>query len=158
MPIVFISSYFKSKFLLFLFKFIYFYLHYVFWSFYKPRSQDSTLSTVSSVAPSGITEGVGSLWTFLSSPLVVPSTCQEDVCHNGGTCHPVFLSRGMFSFHCDCPLHFTGRFCEQGNQSSFIFKKTYTEGIRELQPYCTHWQILAQTRNICIILFKNEFW
>ncbi|XP_030889292.1 protein eyes shut homolog [Leptonychotes weddellii] len=77
------------------------------------RSQDSNLSTVSSVAPSGVTEGLGSLWTSLSSLLVVPSMCQEDVCHNGGTCHPVFLSSGMFSFHCDCPLHFTGHFCEQ---------------------------------------------
>lgn len=115
------------------------------------------LSTVSSVSPSGVTEGVGSLWTSLSSSLEAPSTCQEDVCHNGATCHPVFLSGGTFSFHCDCPLHFTGHFCEQGNQSSHILK-TSPEGTRELQPYCTQWQIIAQTRNICIILFKNEFW
>ncbi|KAM8938265.1 protein eyes shut homolog [Lycaon pictus] len=77
------------------------------------RSQDSTLSTLSSVAPSGVTEGVDSIWTSLGSPLVAPSMCQEDMCHNGGTCHPVLLSSGIFSYQCDCPLHFTGRFCEQ---------------------------------------------
>nr|XP_025846905.1 protein eyes shut homolog [Vulpes vulpes] len=77
------------------------------------RSQDSTLSTLSSVAPSGVTEGVDSIWTSLGSPLIAPSMCQEDMCHNGGTCHPVLLSSGIFSYQCDCPLHFTGRFCEQ---------------------------------------------
>uniref|UniRef100_A0ABI7X4T3 Eyes shut homolog n=1 Tax=Felis catus TaxID=9685 RepID=A0ABI7X4T3_FELCA len=78
------------------------------------RSQDSTLSTVSSVAPSSATEGVDATWTSLSTPPVAPPVCQEDLCYNGGTCHPVSLSSGTFSFHCDCPLHFTGRFCEQG--------------------------------------------
>lgn len=122
MFIIFISSYFKSKFLLFWFKFMHFYLCCVFCSFYKSRSQDSTLSTLSSVAPSGVTEGVDSIWTSLGSPLVAPSMCQEDMCHNGGTCHPVLPSSGIFSYQCDCPLHFTGRFCEQGNRSSFIIK------------------------------------
>ncbi|XP_070440011.1 protein eyes shut homolog [Equus przewalskii] len=78
------------------------------------RSQDSPLTAASAfVAPSGVTEGVASTWTSLSAPPAAPSMCQGAVCHNGGTCHPVFLSSGAFSFQCDCPLHFTGRFCEQ---------------------------------------------
>ncbi|KAM6082169.1 protein eyes shut homolog [Chlamydotis macqueenii] len=43
----------------------------------------------------------------------LPSVCQEGLCHNGGTCHPLSLSTGATSFQCDCPLHFTGRFCEK---------------------------------------------
>lgn len=102
--------------------FWYFYLYCVFWSAYKSRSQDSTLSAASSfTAPSGGTEGVDSMGTSLSPSPAAPSVCQEDVCHNGGTCHPIFLSSGAFSFQCDCPLHFTGRFCEQGNPSSLSF-------------------------------------
>ncbi|XP_053794413.1 protein eyes shut homolog [Vidua chalybeata] len=42
-----------------------------------------------------------------------PSVCQEGLCHNGGTCHPLSLPTGTPSFRCDCPLHFTGRFCEK---------------------------------------------
>ncbi|KAM7027961.1 protein eyes shut homolog [Passerculus sandwichensis] len=42
----------------------------------------------------------------------LPSVCQEGLCHNGGTCHPLSLPTGATSFQCDCPLHFTGRFCE----------------------------------------------
>lgn len=118
----FISSYFKPEFLLFLFEFMHFYLYCVFWSFYKSRSQDSTLSTVSSVAPSSATEGIESMRTSLSTVSVAPPMCQEDLCHNGGTCHPVSLPSGTFSLHCDCPLHFTGRFCEQGKQSSFVYR------------------------------------
>ncbi|XP_039078752.1 protein eyes shut homolog [Hyaena hyaena] len=53
------------------------------------------------------------MWTSLSTVSVAPPMCQEDLCHNGGTCHPVSLPSGTFSLHCDCPLHFTGRFCEQ---------------------------------------------
>ncbi|XP_034965592.2 protein eyes shut homolog [Zootoca vivipara] len=41
------------------------------------------------------------------------SVCQENLCHNGGTCHPINLPDGVNSFQCDCPLHFTGRFCEK---------------------------------------------
>ncbi|XP_064304639.1 protein eyes shut homolog [Phalacrocorax carbo] len=43
----------------------------------------------------------------------LPSVCQEGLCHNGGTCHPLSLPTGATSFQCDCPLHFTGRFCEK---------------------------------------------
>ncbi|XP_023778194.1 protein eyes shut homolog [Cyanistes caeruleus] len=42
-----------------------------------------------------------------------PPVCQEGLCHNGGTCHPLSLPSGATSFQCDCPLHFTGRFCEK---------------------------------------------
>uniref|UniRef100_A0A8C2T3U8 Protein eyes shut homolog n=1 Tax=Coturnix japonica TaxID=93934 RepID=A0A8C2T3U8_COTJA len=48
----------------------------------------------------------------LSAP-ELPSVCQEGLCHNGGTCHPISLPTGATSFECDCPLHFTGRFCEK---------------------------------------------
>uniref|UniRef100_A0A8V0X5P9 Protein eyes shut homolog n=1 Tax=Gallus gallus TaxID=9031 RepID=A0A8V0X5P9_CHICK len=48
----------------------------------------------------------------LSSP-ELPSVCQEGLCHNGGTCHPISLPTGAISFECDCQLHFTGRFCEK---------------------------------------------
>eukprot|EP00075_Anas_platyrhynchos_P021732 XP_027310985.1 LOW QUALITY PROTEIN: protein eyes shut homolog [Anas platyrhynchos] len=47
-----------------------------------------------------------------SSP-ELPSVCQEGLCRNGGTCHPISLPSGATSFQCDCPLHFTGRFCEK---------------------------------------------
>ncbi|KAM9665229.1 protein eyes shut homolog [Trichechus inunguis] len=78
------------------------------------RSQDSTPSpTVPFFAPSGVTEGADSVWTAHSTSPPAPSVCQEDVCHNGGTCHPIFLSSGAASFQCDCLLHFTGRFCEK---------------------------------------------
>lgn len=55
----------------------------------------------------------------LSSP-ELPSVCQEGLCHNGGTCHPVSLPTGATSFECDCQLHFTGRFCEKGSCGSFF--------------------------------------
>lgn len=50
----------------------------------------------------------------------LPSVCQEGMCHNGGTCHPLSLPTGATSFQCDCPLHFTGRFCEKGSHGSFF--------------------------------------
>uniref|UniRef100_A0A8B9NZ42 Protein eyes shut n=1 Tax=Apteryx owenii TaxID=8824 RepID=A0A8B9NZ42_APTOW len=43
----------------------------------------------------------------------LPSVCQEGLCRNGGTCHATYLPTGATSFQCDCPLHFTGRFCEK---------------------------------------------
>lgn len=46
------------------------------------------------------------------------SVCQENLCRNGGTCHPINLPDGVNSFQCDCRLHFTGRFCEKGNCAS----------------------------------------
>ncbi|KAK6489872.1 protein eyes shut-like protein [Huso huso] len=41
------------------------------------------------------------------------SACQEALCQNGGTCRHVMLQSGATSFQCDCPLHFTGHFCEK---------------------------------------------
>lgn len=35
----------------------------------------------------------------------LPSVCQEGLCHNGGTCHPLSLPTGATSFQCDCLLH-----------------------------------------------------
>lgn len=55
----------------------------------------------------------------LSSPELT-SVCQEGLCHNGGTCHPISLPTGATSFECDCQLHFTGRFCEKGSCGSFL--------------------------------------
>ncbi|KAI5946100.1 Protein eyes shut [Manis javanica] len=78
------------------------------------KSEDSTLwAAPSFVAPAGAAEGTDSLQTSLGLPAAAPSACQEDMCHPGGTCHPVFLAGGIVSFQCDCPLHFTGRACEQ---------------------------------------------
>ncbi|KAM7135431.1 protein eyes shut homolog [Molossus nigricans] len=86
------------------------------------RSQDSHLSASPSlVTPSGGTEVGDSERTPLSAPPAAPSVCWEEVCHNGGTCRPLFLSSGVFSFQCDCPLHFTGRFCEQDAGLFFPF-------------------------------------
>ncbi|XP_032817443.2 protein eyes shut homolog [Petromyzon marinus] len=47
-------------------------------------------------------------------PHLVPmSPCQRHVCLNGGTCRDVLLPGEMvMSFRCDCPLHFTGHFCQ----------------------------------------------
>nr|XP_008115094.1 PREDICTED: uncharacterized protein LOC103279860 [Anolis carolinensis] len=52
----------------------------------------------------------------LKSSPALPSLlllCQENLCQNGGTCHQMYLRGGVTSFRCDCPLHFTGRFCEK---------------------------------------------
>ncbi|CAL8257467.1 unnamed protein product [Lota lota] len=38
--------------------------------------------------------------------------CREGLCHNGGTCRQVQLADTAVP-SCDCPLHFTGRFCEK---------------------------------------------
>ncbi|XP_044531293.1 protein eyes shut homolog [Gracilinanus agilis] len=77
------------------------------------RSPVSTsLPTASFVSPSVIPERLDSLDPSYGLP-TVPSVCQENLCHNGGTCHPIFPSTGVASFCCDCPLHFTGRFCEK---------------------------------------------
>ncbi|CAL8299917.1 unnamed protein product [Merluccius merluccius] len=38
--------------------------------------------------------------------------CSEGFCYNGGTCHQIQLPDRVVP-SCDCPLHFTGRFCEK---------------------------------------------
>ncbi|KAL1262658.1 hypothetical protein QQF64_005397, partial [Cirrhinus molitorella] len=43
----------------------------------------------------------------------IPPVCPQGLCLNGGSCRPIFLPSGASSFFCDCPLHFTGRLCEQ---------------------------------------------
>ncbi|XP_010209435.1 PREDICTED: protein eyes shut homolog [Tinamus guttatus] len=62
-------------------------------------------------------------WPEPAVPSVIspelPSACQEGLCHNGGTCHPAYLPTGARSFRCDCPLHFTGRFCEKAGEKNF---------------------------------------
>ncbi|XP_036816849.1 protein eyes shut homolog [Oncorhynchus mykiss] len=42
-----------------------------------------------------------------------PPVCHAALCLNGGTCHELQRPSGALSFYCDCPLHFTGRFCEK---------------------------------------------
>ncbi|XP_065443999.1 protein eyes shut homolog [Chrysemys picta bellii] len=70
------------------------------------------MSTDVLAATSDISELLKPVVPSLSSP-ALPSVCQESLCHNGGTCHHIHLSSGATSFQCDCPLHFTGRFCEK---------------------------------------------
>ncbi|XP_021531834.2 LOW QUALITY PROTEIN: protein eyes shut homolog [Aotus nancymaae] len=78
------------------------------------RSQGFMLSpTASFVDDSDVTQGIDTMWTSITPSVAAPSVCQEDLCHNGGTCHPIFPSSGVVSFQCDCPLHFTGRLCEK---------------------------------------------
>uniref|UniRef100_A0A674KD90 Protein eyes shut homolog n=1 Tax=Terrapene triunguis TaxID=2587831 RepID=A0A674KD90_9SAUR len=70
------------------------------------------MSTDVLAATSDISELLKPVVPSLSAP-GLPSVCQESLCHNGGTCHHIHLSSGATSFQCDCPLHFTGRFCEK---------------------------------------------
>uniref|UniRef100_A0A673ZPH0 Protein eyes shut homolog n=1 Tax=Salmo trutta TaxID=8032 RepID=A0A673ZPH0_SALTR len=42
-----------------------------------------------------------------------PPFCHAALCLNGGTCHELQRPSGALSFYCDCPLHFTGHFCEK---------------------------------------------
>lgn len=113
MIIITTSSYFKPIYPLFLL------LSISFGLFLNYRSQDSVLSPAASfTVPSGVTQGNDSEWTSLGPSPAVTSVCQEETCHNGGTCRPISLSSGSPSFQCDCPLRFTGDFCEKGNQSS----------------------------------------
>nr|XP_009305790.1 protein eyes shut homolog isoform X2 [Danio rerio] len=52
-------------------------------------------------------------WVRVLSPTQPAPVCPQGICLNGGTCRPVSLPSGASSFFCDCPLHFTGRLCEQ---------------------------------------------
>ncbi|KAJ8406864.1 hypothetical protein AAFF_G00291400 [Aldrovandia affinis] len=45
--------------------------------------------------------------------LTPAEACHNAPCRNGGTCQPQRLLSGAASFHCDCPLHFTGPLCDQ---------------------------------------------
>lgn len=135
--LLFFPSYFTPKFLLFLFKFLELLLILLFFflprSIYKSRSQDSTpTAAANSVAPSRATGLAGSPGTSLA-PHLAPATCQGPVCRNGGTCRSLLLPGGAFSFQCDCPLHFTGRFCERGKSifiipAYFLFKTSPENG------------------------------
>ncbi|XP_036727134.1 protein eyes shut homolog [Balaenoptera musculus] len=98
------------------------------------RSQDSTPPTTSaSVAPPGAAGGAGSPGASLV-PRAAPATCQGRVCQHGGTCRTVLLPGGVFSFQCDCPLHFTGRFCER--DAGLFFPSFNGNSYLEL-PFCT---------------------
>ncbi|XP_062981542.1 protein eyes shut homolog [Elgaria multicarinata webbii] len=61
---------------------------------------------------SGVPEALNSALPSPTQPALL-SVCQENLCSNGGTCHHINLPGGVASFQCDCPLHFTGRFCEK---------------------------------------------
>ncbi|XP_060139526.1 protein eyes shut homolog [Globicephala melas] len=111
------------------------------------RSQDSTPSATSaSVPPSGAAEGAGSPGASLF-PRVAPATCQGRVCHHGGTCRTVLLPGGVFSFQCDCPLHFTGRFCER--DAGLFFPSFNGNSYLEL-PFCT---TLRKERNRIVNIY-----
>ncbi|KAL2083223.1 hypothetical protein ACEWY4_020996 [Coilia grayii] len=72
-----------------------------------PRQQ-STRPTVRSVTNQPA-------WSSPPPPLYPSSVaCHEGLCRNGGTCHQLRRPTGALSFRCDCPLHFSGRFCEKG--------------------------------------------
>lgn len=85
-----------------------------------PTHLSTAFPVVSSEVPPLPAPGVPS-----QTPPALPSVCQEGLCHNGGTCHPLSLPTGATSFQCDCPLHFTGRFCEKGNWDYFFFSISY---------------------------------
>ncbi|XP_030628115.1 protein eyes shut homolog [Chanos chanos] len=76
----------------------------------------------------------GATTSVISTPLPPPLSpvCNEGLCHNGGTCHPVLLPSSIPSFHCDCPLHFTGRFCEK--ETAIHFPSFNGTSYLELQP------------------------
>lgn len=80
-----------------------------------PTHLSTAFPVVSSEVPPLPAPGVPS-----QTPPALPSVCQEGLCHNGGTCRPLSLPTGATSFQCDCPLHFTGRFCEKGNWDYFF--------------------------------------
>ncbi|CAM4725781.1 unnamed protein product [Leuciscus chuanchicus] len=70
------------------------------------NSTDSPPQLITEEAPPG-----GRIRIF---PPTQPSpVCPQGICLNGGVCRPVSLPSGASSFFCDCPLHFTGRLCEQ---------------------------------------------
>ncbi|XP_048352362.1 protein eyes shut homolog [Sphaerodactylus townsendi] len=75
-----------------------------------PVSEET--SAVISGTVSDISEVLQSVLPSPTHPALL-SACQENLCHNGGTCHQIYLPGSATSFHCDCPLHFTGRFCEK---------------------------------------------
>lgn len=53
-------------------------------------------------------------WSPPPPPAYPSGACHEGLCRNGGTCHQLQMPTGASSFRCDCPLHFSGRFCEKG--------------------------------------------
>ncbi|KYO47099.1 hypothetical protein Y1Q_0014009 [Alligator mississippiensis] len=70
---------------------------------------------ISSASPAAFPEKSEVLQSLVPSlnSFALPTTCQESLCHNGGTCRHIYLDNGASSFHCDCQLHFTGHFCEK---------------------------------------------
>ncbi|XP_062376385.1 protein eyes shut homolog [Sardina pilchardus] len=55
-------------------------------------------------------------------PPVYPAVaCYEGLCRNGGTCQQLQQPTGAWAFRCDCPLHFSGRFCEKDTTVYFPF-------------------------------------
>nr|XP_015218369.1 PREDICTED: protein eyes shut homolog [Lepisosteus oculatus] len=74
-------------------------------------------STALKASQSPWTTAISKVPAFSQFPTPAPSppasSCQEMLCQNGGTCRHVQLKSGATSFECECPLHFTGRFCEK---------------------------------------------
>nr|XP_020637441.1 protein eyes shut homolog [Pogona vitticeps] len=75
-----------------------------------------SLSEGTSAAIKGTFSGESEAFKAASSSPTHPgllSACPENLCQNGGTCQQINLPGSVASFQCDCPLHFTGRFCEK---------------------------------------------
>uniref|UniRef100_A0A672IFL9 Protein eyes shut homolog n=1 Tax=Salarias fasciatus TaxID=181472 RepID=A0A672IFL9_SALFA len=62
-------------------------------------------------------------------PLHEPQLCRDGVCRNGGTCHP---QPGGAFLSCQCPIHFTGTFCEK--DSTVYIPSFDGTSYLELQP------------------------
>ncbi|KAK2544841.1 hypothetical protein Q9966_001649 [Columba livia] len=92
--------------------------YYIGNQFYIRIPKPTHLSTAFPMVSTDVTELPEPVVPSQISP-ELPSVCQEGMCHNGGTCHPLSLPTGATSFQCDCPLHFTGRFCEKASEKNF---------------------------------------
>ncbi|XP_010764621.1 protein eyes shut homolog [Notothenia coriiceps] len=74
-----------------------------------------------------------------------PGVCFDGLCLNGGTCHDVQLPAGSLPT-CQCPLHFTGTFCEKGT-TVYIPSFDGTSYL-ELQPLSSYLQPSGATDNL----------
>ncbi|XP_078242788.1 protein eyes shut homolog [Pogona vitticeps] len=96
-----------------------------------------SLSEGTSAAIKGTFSGESEAFKAASSSPTHPgllSACPENLCQNGGTCQQINLPGSVASFQCDCPLHFTGRFCEKGKRASLFC--AFSNLRKKLQFFC----------------------